>query len=98
MHVHLKSFISSSVVSSVSLHGFYQHGHESLLAQVKGSLKNSHGFQLAVSGDLRNSIANFAHLPPVLGLDAALQQSDMFTDGRALDLYLCNHAAVTHIT
>lgn len=69
---------------SVSLHGFYKQGHEALLAQVKGSLKNTQGLQLAVSGDLRHSMANLAILPPVLGLDAALGQSDMFTEGRGL--------------
>lgn len=93
-----KQFLSSSVASSVSLQGFYQHGRESLLAQVKGSLKHSHGFQLAVSADLRNSIAIFAPLPPVLGLDATLQHSDVLTDGRLSDRHLCNHAGVTHIT
>lgn len=78
------SEITPPFASSVSLHGFYQHGHETLLAQVKGSLRNSHGFQLAVCGDLRHSLADFAHLPPALGLDASLGQSDMFTDGSAI--------------
>lgn len=68
---------------SVSLHGFYKQGHEALLAQVKGSLKNTQGLQLAVSGDLRHSIVNLAILPPVLGLDGVLEQSDMFTEGNA---------------
>lgn len=66
---------------SVSLHGFYKQGHEALLAQVKGSLKNTQSLQLAVSGDLRHTIANLAILPPVLGLDGVLGQSDMFTEG-----------------
>lgn len=67
---------------SVSLHSLYTQGHEALLAQVKGSLKNTRGLQLAVSGDLRHSMANLAILPPALGLDGALGQSDTLTEGR----------------
>lgn len=70
--------------SSVSLHGFCKQGHETLLAHVKGSLKNTQGLQLAVSGDVRHSMASLAILPPVLGLDAALGQSDIFIEGRGL--------------
>lgn len=77
MHYHVPP-----VSSSVSLHGSYTQGHEVLLAQVKGSLKNNRGLQLAVSGDLRHSLANLAILPPVLGLDGALGQSDTLTEGR----------------
>lgn len=80
-------FPSSPVAASVSLRGFYQHGEETLLARVQGSLKSSHSFQLAVCGDLRHSLAAFPHLPPALGLEAALKQSDVFTDGNGSDLY-----------
>lgn len=66
----------------MSLHGSYTQGHEALLAQLKGSLKNTRGLQLAVSGDLRHSVANLAVLPPVLGLDGALGQSDTLIEGR----------------
>lgn len=66
----------------MSLHGFYKQGHEVLLAQVKGSLKNTQGLQLAVSGDMRHSMASLAFLPPVLGLDATLGQSDTLVEGR----------------
>lgn len=66
----------------MSLHGSYTQGHELLLAQVKGSLKNTRGLQLAVSGYLRHSVAGLAILPPVLGLDGALGQSDTLTEGR----------------
>lgn len=76
-------FTPPPVAASVSLRGFYQHGEETLLAQVQGSLKGSHSFQLAVRGDLRHSLAAFPHLPPALGLEAALKRSDMFTDGNA---------------
>ncbi|XP_056913419.1 uncharacterized protein LOC130539234 isoform X1 [Takifugu flavidus] len=79
LHLNMAANTSSE---NVSLHGFYQHGEETLLAQVQGSLKSSHSFQLAVRGDLRHSLAAFPHLPPALGLDAALKQSDMFTDGQ----------------
>lgn len=78
---------SSPFAASVSLRGFYQHGEETLLTQVQGSLKSSHGFQLAVRGDLRHSLAAFPHLPPALGLEGALKQSDMFTDGNASDRF-----------
>lgn len=68
----------------MSLHGSYTQGHEALLTQLKGSLKNTQGLQLAVSGDLRHSVTNLAVLPPVLGLDGALGQSDTFIEGRGL--------------
>lgn len=66
----------------MSLHGSYTQGHEALLAQVKGSLKDTQGLQLAVSGDMRHSMANLAILPPVLGLDGVLGQSDTLIEGR----------------
>lgn len=68
----------------MSLHGLYKQGHEALLAQVRGSLKTTRGLQLAVSGDLRHSVAGLVIVPPVLGLDAALGQSDTFIEGREL--------------
>uniref|UniRef100_A0A7N6A2B4 Vitellogenin domain-containing protein n=1 Tax=Anabas testudineus TaxID=64144 RepID=A0A7N6A2B4_ANATE len=68
---------------SVSLRGLYTQGHEALLAQVKGSLKNTKGLQLAGSGDLRHSMASLAILPAALGLDGALGQSDTLTEGRS---------------
>lgn len=68
--------------SSVSLHGSYTQGHEALLTQVTGSLKNTRGLQLAVSGDLRHSMASLPILPSALGLDGALGQSDTLTEGR----------------
>ncbi|KAM6989140.1 uncharacterized protein LKV04_008860 [Tautogolabrus adspersus] len=67
---------------SVSLHGSFTQGHEALLAQIEGSLKNTRGLQLAVSGDLRHSIASLVILPPVLGLDGALGQSDTLIEGQ----------------
>ncbi|XP_029380652.1 uncharacterized protein LOC115057622 isoform X2 [Echeneis naucrates] len=67
---------------SLSLHGSYTQGTELLLAQVKGSLKNSQGIQLAVSGDLRNSKSNLTILPPALGLDGALGYSDTVAEGQ----------------
>lgn len=78
------NFWTHSASSSVSLHGSYKQGHEALLAQVKGSLKTTQGLQLAVSGDLRHSMANLAVLPPVLGLDGALGQSDTLIEGKGL--------------
>lgn len=72
------------VSCSVSLHGSYTQGHEALLAQVKGSLKDTRGLQLAVSGDLRHSMANLAILPPVLGLDGVLGRSDTLIEGGGL--------------
>ncbi|XP_031710756.1 uncharacterized protein LOC116387634 isoform X2 [Anarrhichthys ocellatus] len=79
MHVNMAANMSSD---SVSLHGSYTQGHEALLAQVKGSLKDTRGLQLAMSGDLRHSMANLAILPPVLGLDGVLGQSDTLTEGQ----------------
>ncbi|CAJ1071926.1 uncharacterized protein LOC122887130 [Xyrichtys novacula] len=67
---------------SVSFLGSYSQGHEALMALVKGSLKNTQGLQLAVSGDLRNSITSLQLLPPVLGLDGVLGQSDTLTEGQ----------------
>ena len=67
---------------SVSLHGSYTQGDELLLAQVKGSLKDTRGLQLAVSGDLRHSMTGLAILPPVLGLDGALGQSNSLIEGQ----------------
>lgn len=75
-------FLLDSCFSSVSLHSSYTQGHEALLAQVKGSLKDIRGPQLAVSGDLRHSMTNLAFLPSALGLDGALGQSDTLIEGR----------------
>ncbi|XP_068456308.1 uncharacterized protein [Clinocottus analis] len=79
MHVIMAANMSSD---SVSLHGSYTQGHEALLALVKGSLKDSRGVQLALSGDLRHSMVNLAILPPVLGLDGVLGQSDTLIEGQ----------------
>lgn len=68
----------------MSLHCFFTNGHEDLLAQVKGLLKNSQATQLVVSGDLRHSLASLAIVPPFLSLDVELGQHDMFTEGRGL--------------
>lgn len=66
----------------MSLRGSYTQGHEGLLAQVKGSLKDIRGLQLAVSGDLRNSMTKLAFLPSALGLEGALGQTDTLIEGR----------------
>ncbi|KAE8291162.1 hypothetical protein D5F01_LYC10756 [Larimichthys crocea] len=79
LHVNMAANMSSH---SVSLHGSYKQGHEAVLAQVKGSLINTPGLQLAVSGDLRHSMASLAILPPILGLDGALGWSDMLVEGQ----------------
>ncbi|XP_042284010.1 uncharacterized protein LOC121908222 isoform X3 [Thunnus maccoyii] len=79
MYVNMAANMSSD---SVSLHGSYTQGHEALLAQVKGSLKDIRGLQLAVSGDLRHSVTNLAFLPSALGLDGALGQSDTLIEGQ----------------
>lgn len=68
---------------SASVHGSYTQGQESLLAQVKGSLNHTRGLQLSVSGDLRHNMAFLGVLPPTLGLDALLGQSETITEGRA---------------
>ncbi|XP_061551184.1 uncharacterized protein LOC133412122 isoform X1 [Phycodurus eques] len=67
---------------SVSLHGSYREGRNTLLAQMKGSLKNSSGLQLAVSGKMRHSMANLAILPCIVGLDGILGLSDTITQGQ----------------
>lgn len=67
--------------SSVSLRGLYKQGHEVLLTEVTGWLRSSRGLQLAVSGDVRHSMAHLTFLPPVLGLEAALGQSDLLLEG-----------------
>nr|XP_057943014.1 uncharacterized protein LOC131138235 isoform X3 [Doryrhamphus excisus] len=67
---------------SVSLHGSCTHGLKALLIQMKGSLKNSSGLELALSGDLRHSMTNLAILPSILGLDAVLGVSDTLTEGQ----------------
>ncbi|KAI4809707.1 hypothetical protein KUCAC02_018573, partial [Chaenocephalus aceratus] len=79
LHVNMAANMSSD---SVSLHGSYTQGHEALLAQLKGSLKDTGGLQLAVSGDLRHSMASLAVLPTVLGLDGLLGQSDTLIEGQ----------------
>lgn len=53
-----------------------------LLAQLKGSVKNSGGVQMAVTGDLRHTMTSIDFLPSVLGLDGALGQSDSLIEGR----------------
>lgn len=75
-------FLLVSCSASVSLHGSYTQGNELLLVQVKGSVGNTQGRQLAVSGDLRHSMANLVILPTALGLDGALGQSDSLIEGR----------------
>lgn len=84
--------------SSVSLQGFYQQGHEVLLSQVKGSLANSRGLQLAVSADVRHSMAQLTFLPSVLGLEAALGQSDLLLEGRIFlkVAHLCSFVGSQH--
>ncbi|XP_061695033.1 uncharacterized protein LOC133510744 isoform X2 [Syngnathoides biaculeatus] len=67
---------------SVSLHGSYTEGHNTLLAQVKGSLKNSSGLQLSVSGKMRHSMANLAILPSIIRLDGVLGLSDSIAEGQ----------------
>ncbi|XP_074545635.1 uncharacterized protein LOC141804879 [Halichoeres trimaculatus] len=67
---------------SVSVLGSYSQGHEGLLAHVKGSLKNTQGLQVDVSGDLKHSITSLHFLPPVLGLDGVLGQSDALVEGQ----------------
>ncbi|XP_041659525.1 uncharacterized protein LOC121520216 [Cheilinus undulatus] len=79
LHVNMAANMTSD---SLSLHGSCTQGHEALVAQIKGSLKNTRGLQLAVSGDLRHSMAKLFILPPVLGLDGALEQSDTLADGQ----------------
>ncbi|XP_034558150.1 uncharacterized protein LOC117826305 [Notolabrus celidotus] len=79
LHVNMAANMSSD---SVSIHGSYTQGRESLLAHIKGSLKNTQVLQVAVSGDLRHSITNLHLLPPVLGLDGALGQSDALIEGQ----------------
>ena len=61
--------------------GSYRQGREEMLAQVRGSLEHTPGLQVAVSGDLRHSLPSLAALPPALGLDGALGQSDTLTEG-----------------
>ncbi|XP_035489892.2 uncharacterized protein LOC118310747 isoform X2 [Scophthalmus maximus] len=79
LHVNMAANMSSD---SVSLHGSYTQGNELLLVQVKGSVGNTQGRQLAVSGDLRHSMANLVILPTALGLDGALGQSDSLIEGQ----------------
>ncbi|XP_051809947.1 uncharacterized protein LOC110964699 isoform X2 [Acanthochromis polyacanthus] len=79
LHVNLAANMSSD---SVFLRGSFTQGQEALLAQVKGSLKDLQGLQLAVSGDLRHTMSNLNILPPVLGLDGALGQSDALIEGQ----------------
>ncbi|XP_059201367.1 uncharacterized protein LOC131981085 [Centropristis striata] len=80
LHVNMAANLSSD---SVSLHGSYTQGREALLAQVKGSLKDTRGLQLAVSGDLRHSMTCLAILPPVLGLDGTLGRSDTLVEAES---------------
>ncbi|XP_029929860.1 uncharacterized protein LOC115374855 [Myripristis murdjan] len=68
--------------NSVSVHGSYAQGQEALLVQVRGSLNHTQGLQLAVSGDLRHSMASLTILPLTLGLDGALGQTDTLTEGQ----------------
>nr|XP_020442398.1 uncharacterized protein LOC109951951 [Monopterus albus] len=79
LHLNMAANMSSD---SVSLHGSYTHGHEALLVQVKGSLKNTRGLQLSVSGDLQHSMANLTIVPPALWLNGALGLSDTLIKGQ----------------
>ncbi|XP_047445376.1 uncharacterized protein LOC125010660 [Mugil cephalus] len=79
LHLDMAANMSSD---SVFLRGSCTQGQEALLVQVKGSVKNSQGFQLAGSGDLRNSMSYLSILPPVLGLDGALGLSENFIEGQ----------------
>ncbi|XP_067330193.1 uncharacterized protein [Channa argus] len=79
LHLNMAANMSSD---SVSLYGSYKQGQEAFLAQVKGSLKNTHSLQLAVSWELRHSMVSFAFLPPALGLDGTLEQSESLTEGQ----------------
>ncbi|KAM4551263.1 uncharacterized protein PAE49_015110 isoform 2-T2 [Odontesthes bonariensis] len=79
LNVNIAANMSSD---SVFLHGSLTQGEETLLAQVKGSLKSSHGLQLAVSGDLRHSMTSLNVLPTVLGLDGLFGQSGTLIEGQ----------------
>ncbi|XP_030016477.1 uncharacterized protein LOC115437389 [Sphaeramia orbicularis] len=79
LHLDMGANMSSE---SVSLHSTYTQGHEALLAQVKGSLKDVPSLQLDVSGDLRHSMSGLAFLPSALGLDGALGCSDSLMEGQ----------------
>ncbi|KAM3605075.1 uncharacterized protein V6R79_020226 [Siganus canaliculatus] len=73
---------ANATSDSLSLIGSYKLGRESLLAQVKASFRNTQDLQVAVSGDLRHSVAYLAFLPPVLGMDGLLGKSDALTEGQ----------------
>ncbi|XP_042083292.1 uncharacterized protein LOC102293428 [Haplochromis burtoni] len=79
LHVNIAGNVSSD---SVFLRGSFTQGMQALLAQLKGSLKHSQGIQMAVTGDLRHMVTSLDFLPPVLGLDGALGQSDSLIEGQ----------------
>lgn len=74
--------LRSACLPSVSLRGSYKQGQEGLLGQLHCSLRNIGGLQLAMSGDLRHSIASLSVVPSALGLDGALEHSDALIAGR----------------
>nr|XP_043895928.1 uncharacterized protein LOC122778275 [Solea senegalensis] len=78
LSINMDTNISSD---SASLRGSYTQGKERLLVQINGSVENTHGRQLAVSGDLGHSMANLQILPPALALHGALGQSDTLIEG-----------------
>ncbi|KAM6948683.1 uncharacterized protein FYW47_016632 [Aplochiton taeniatus] len=67
---------------SLYMQGSYSQDGQALLARLRGSLEHTPGLQMAVSGDLRHSLASLAALPPDLGLDGALGTSDMLTEAQ----------------
>ncbi|XP_030607400.1 uncharacterized protein LOC115795564 [Archocentrus centrarchus] len=79
LHVNIAGNMSSD---RVFLRGSVTQGMQVLLAQLKGSLKNSEGVQMAVTGDLRHTMTSIDFLPSVLGLDGALGQSDSLIEGQ----------------
>ncbi|XP_068195919.1 uncharacterized protein [Antennarius striatus] len=79
----LRVGVAANVTSdSVSLRGSYSQGGGALLAQVGGSLRHAPGLQLMASGDLRRSGDHLTVLPPLLGVDVTLGQSDGLVEGQ----------------
>ncbi|XP_057713493.1 uncharacterized protein LOC130929889 [Corythoichthys intestinalis] len=66
---------------SVWLNGSYSEGRNVVLTQVKGSLQNNSGLQLALSGNLNHSVARWAILPRTLGFHGTLERSDVTIRG-----------------
>ncbi|XP_037131472.1 uncharacterized protein LOC119136818 isoform X1 [Syngnathus acus] len=79
--LHVKMAANTSP-HSVSLHGSYTEGRNTLLAQVKCSRSNNNGLQLAVSATLRHSMTNLTILPCILGVDGKMELSDNITEGQ----------------